>query len=350
MIRLVRIVRNVEFTQLFDTFFITAISTILLIRFYLKLTGYPAIGGSTLHFAHLLPGTLLMVAAILMLLAAVNRGARGFAAFLAGLGFGLSWDELGKFITKDNDYFFHATPGLIYITFIVLYLIVRYSAQRRYSQDDYMANVLDLLKDASIKDLDQREYDHAKELLAHVSPHHILYGPTRTMLESVKPNPTRQPSLLDKSVYLAKRPLQILSRQPVFPRLVIYVAAGYGLVSLFAAAFFLAGASLSDVRTINTFLQGDESDIIGGLSAFVSAVLVGAAIYMYRHKKARRAYKLFEQGLLVNIFIGQIVLFFKSQGVALIWLGATLFLLINLEILSRERAVRAVRHKPLPPA
>ena len=103
MAKYVRIVRNVEFAQLFDTFFVTAITTILVIRFYLKVTGYPQIGGSTLHISHLLPGTLFMLGAVLVLLAAVNRGARGFAAFLAGLGFGFVWDELGKFITKDNN-------------------------------------------------------------------------------------------------------------------------------------------------------------------------------------------------------------------------------------------------------
>jgi len=125
MIKLVRIVRNVEFAQLFDAFFISAISTILVIRFYLKITGYPQVGGGTLHIAHLLPGSLMMLAAVIILLGAVNRAARGFCAVLAGIGFGLVWDELGKFVTKDNDYFFHATPGLIYITFVALYLIVR---------------------------------------------------------------------------------------------------------------------------------------------------------------------------------------------------------------------------------
>src|SRR6266478_409270 len=99
MIRVVRLVRNVEFAQLFDTFFITAITTILIVRFYLKLTGYPQIGGSTLHISHLLPGSLLMLISILILLSAVNRAARGFAAVVAGVGFGLVLDELGKFIT-----------------------------------------------------------------------------------------------------------------------------------------------------------------------------------------------------------------------------------------------------------
>jgi hypothetical protein len=340
MIRLVRIVRNVEFTQLFDTFFITAITTILVIRFYLKVTGYPQIGGSTLHISHLLPGTLLMLAAVLVLLAAVNRGARGFAAFLAGLGFGFAWDELGKFITKNNNYFFHATPGLIYITFVVLYLVVRYASQRKFTENDYMANVLDLLKDAAIKDLDTREYEHAKQLLSHVSPSHTLYRPTKAMLESVKPSPMRQPSLLDKFIAAVKWPLLALRRQTFFPRLVLVVALTYGFVSLAAAAFFFAGATLPDSRHVITLLRGDESDIAGAIAALISGLCSIAAAYRYFSGNIHRAYRLFEQALLVNIFFGQVILFFKSQGVAIAWLAVTLLLLINLELLSAEKPSR----------
>src|SRR4051812_16682992 len=109
--RIVRLVRNVEFSRLFDSFFITAVSTVLIVRFYLEVTGYPQFGNSTLHISHLLPGTILMLAAILIMLAAVNRAVRDFAAVLAGIGFGLSWDELGKFITQTNNYFFKPTLG-----------------------------------------------------------------------------------------------------------------------------------------------------------------------------------------------------------------------------------------------
>ncbi len=337
MIRLVRIIRNVEFVQLFDTFFITAISTILVVRFYLKITGYPQIGGSTLHISHLLPGTLLMLAAVMVLLSAVNRAARNFAAVAAGLGFGLAWDELGKFITKDNNYFFHATPGLIYLTFVILYLAVRYSAQRRFTQEEYLANFLDLIKDAAIKDLDKREYEHAKELLSHVSKDNVLYGSAREMLDKVKPNPDREPSMLDKAINEVKKPLINLSRRYFFPRLIIGIAIVYGVASLAAAVFFFAGATLPDNYQVSTILKGDESDIVGGLSALVSALFAIAATYKYMGGKQHRAFKLFEQGLLVNIFIGQIILFFKSQDIAVAWLAITLFLLINLEMLSAEK-------------
>lgn len=94
------------------------------------------------------------------------------------------------------------------------------------------------------------------------------------------------------------------------------------------------------------FLQGDESDLIGGLAALASATLAAAGSYWYFADRVRRAYRLFEQGLLVNIFIGQVVLFFKSQTVALIWLAITLLLLINLELLASERAVKPTLKKP----
>lgn len=337
MPRLVRIVRNVEFVQLFDSFFITAITTILVVRFYLKVTGYPQIGSSTLHISHLLPGTLLMLIAVIVLLSAVNRAARGFAAITAGLGFGLAWDELGKFVTKNNNYFFHATPGLIYLTFVILYLIVRYSAQRRFTQEEYLANLLDLIKDAAIKDLDQREYLHAKQLLAQVSKENPLYGLAKEMLEKVKPTAARQPSVLDKAINEIKKPLMKLSRKYFFSKIVVGVAVVYGFASLAAALFFFAGATLPDNYQVNTILQGDESDIIGGLSALISALLAAAATYKYLNGHSRRAFKLFEQSLLVNIFIGQVVLFFKSQEIAIFWLAVTLFLLINLKMLAAEK-------------
>jgi hypothetical protein len=92
--KLVRVVRNVEFSRLFDSFFISAVATILLVRFYLIVTGFPQIGGSTLHISHLLPGTLLLLAAVIVMLAAVNRAARDFAAIIAGIGSGFNLSNI----------------------------------------------------------------------------------------------------------------------------------------------------------------------------------------------------------------------------------------------------------------
>lgn len=335
MARLVRVVRNVEFNRLFDAFFVSAITTILAIRFYLSLTGYPQIGGSTLHISHLLPGSLLLLAAFLVLLAAVNRAARNFSAIVGGIGFGLMWDELGKFITKDNDYFFRATPGLIYVSFIALYLIVRRLGQRRLTADDYMANVLDLVKDSAVKDLDEREYEHALALMKHVPANHTMYQPVMHLLENLKPNINTDKSWADRLVDVSLRPLHRIASWRYFPGFVILVALLYGLTCLLSAAFFFVGA-FGD-RLDLSILRGDESDFIGGVSTLASATLVGVGLSFYIRRRARRAHRFFEQALLINILVGQVVLFFKNASVAIAWLAVTLFLLINMEILEAER-------------
>jgi hypothetical protein len=345
-LRIVRVVRNVEFGRLFDSFFISAISTILLVRFYLKITGYPQIGGSTLHISHLLPGTLLLLAAIIIMLAAVNRAVRDFAAVIAGIGFGLSWDELGKFITQNNNYFFKPTLGLIYLTFVLLYLLARYAGTKRLTQDDYIANAIDIIKEAAIKDLDTWEYEHAKELMLHVSPNHVLYAPTMDMLKKAKPTNKREPLLVDRVVAAVMKPMHLLSERHYFTQLVIFVAITYGAVSFFVAAFFFYGAF--SARDTLAILKGDESDLVGALTALITVIFMSLGSYYYWIDKHQKAFGLFEAGLLIEIFVGQVILFFKSPNVAIIGLFITLVLLSAVKLLSVEEMHKHVRAKKLP--
>jgi hypothetical protein len=345
--RIVRVVRNVEFGRLFDAFFVSAVSTILVVRFYLIITGYPQIGNSTLHISHLLPGTILMLTAIIVMLAAVNRAARDFGAVVAGVGFGLSWDELGKFITQNNNYFFKPTLGLIYLTFVLLYLLARFAGQRRLTQDDYIANAIDLIKEAAIKDLDSWEYERAKELMLHVSPNHILYQPTMDMLKKVKPTNKRKPFLIDKIISAVMKPIHLLSEWRHFTKMVIFVAITYGIVNIFVTLFYLYGALIEENINLN-ILKGDESDLAGALSAFITVILLSWGAYYYLKGRHKRAYELFESGLLIEIFVGQVILFFKSPRIAIAGLFITLFLLVNIKLLSVDEMRQKMRHKTLP--
>lgn len=103
-------------------------ATVILIRLFLELTGYPQVGSSELHIAHLLWGGLLLFVASLMLLLFANRWMYSAGALLAGVGIGLFIDEVGKFITQNNDYFFPAAAPIIYAFFlltVLLYLRMR---------------------------------------------------------------------------------------------------------------------------------------------------------------------------------------------------------------------------------
>ena len=109
--------RSVDVAQRLDTFLVCAIGAVLGNRFFLILTGYPQLGNGTLHISHAIWGALMMAVAIIFAISFLAPNNRTFIAFIGGCGFGWFIDELGKFITRDVNYFFQPTIALIYIVF-----------------------------------------------------------------------------------------------------------------------------------------------------------------------------------------------------------------------------------------
>jgi hypothetical protein len=102
--------------------------SVIVTRQFLSMTGYPQIGNSVLHIAHALWGGLLLLVAVLLPLLLANGWSFALSALLSGLGVGLFIDEVGKFITQTNDYFFPPAAPVIYAFFlllVLLYLFVR---------------------------------------------------------------------------------------------------------------------------------------------------------------------------------------------------------------------------------
>jgi len=133
-------------------------ATVIITRVFLEVTGYPQIGNSVLHIAHALWGGLLLFVAALLPLALANRWSLRASALLGGVGIGLFIDEVGKFITQANDYFFPPALSIIYGFFLLTVLV--YLHFRRPGQPDArsaMYHVLDGLQDALDGDLDAAE-------------------------------------------------------------------------------------------------------------------------------------------------------------------------------------------------
>jgi len=92
-------------------------------RLFLNLTGFPKIGGGELHFAHVLWGGLILFLAVLILLIFANRSVFYISSAAAGIGMGLFIDEIGKFITSTNDYFYPPAAPVIYVFFLLIVLV-----------------------------------------------------------------------------------------------------------------------------------------------------------------------------------------------------------------------------------
>ena len=143
---------------------ITALSiTVMVTRVYLELTGYPQVGDSTYHVAHVLWGGLLLFIAVALPLSIVNRYALWTSAILGGIGAGLFIDEVGKFITQSNDYFFPLAFPIIY-GFILVCVWLYWRIRRHQPRDTrtLLYHALEDMKQVLDNDLDPFEH---RELL-----------------------------------------------------------------------------------------------------------------------------------------------------------------------------------------
>jgi hypothetical protein len=127
--------RDAERGEYYELLIVSSVATVVTVRIGLQISGYPKIGGGSLHIAHLLWGGLLMLAAALVMLTYLNRPMMRLGAVLAGIGFGLFVDEVGKFVTANNDYFFKPALSLVYVCFVLLFLLTR-SGRRIRKLDD----------------------------------------------------------------------------------------------------------------------------------------------------------------------------------------------------------------------
>ncbi|MCX5043848.1 hypothetical protein OG921_11795 [Aldersonia sp. NBC_00410] len=148
------ITRNVIGSSLAESFMIIAIATILLTRLYLEITGYPQVGGGTLHIAHALYGGAMMMLALLIGWLALGFGARILSVVLGGIGFGLFLDEVGKFVTKDNDYFFGPSAEIMYVLVLVVLVGSRIlRTVRPPSAREYLASAMGIAADGVARGL-----------------------------------------------------------------------------------------------------------------------------------------------------------------------------------------------------
>lgn len=161
-------------------------ASVALTRLFLLLTGYPQIGNQTLHVSHLLWGGLLLFIAALLMMMYANNSVFAVGGLLTGIGIGLFIDEVGKFITRTNDYFYPAAAPIVYA--VLLLVVLLYVEFRRTSAPDArkaMYQALERLQEFVDRDLAPSELEGLKadlERAAGEEGREDLRLPCRTLL------------------------------------------------------------------------------------------------------------------------------------------------------------------------
>ncbi len=264
------LVRDSDAGDMLELLLVISVATILINRAFLALTGYPQIAFGSFHIAHMLWGGLLMLVSLIMVFYYWNPSIRRLAALISGIGFGLFIDELGKFITQDNDYFFKPTIAIIYIIFIAMYLIFRRMVG-----------------------------------LHPLTPYEIKVNQViRNELES-----SSESRLLKGYDYLRSKYRAFLNRILTMP----WVIPGMMIFFVFT--------SLVQFAAILGWINPDwvPMENVSGISltgAGISSILVLIGLLMLKSSR-RKAVHWFKLAVLVNIFVTQVFLFYQSQLTAL---------------------------------
>jgi hypothetical protein len=343
--------RNANLAALHLTFFVTAIATELCIRTQLYLTHYPQLGGHGLHIAHLLWGGLFMLTALAILLSLLGSRPRQVAALVGGVGFGFFIDELGKFITADNNYFFKPAAGLIYLIFIGLYLGSRaYQRHRGLNEAEKVRNAIELIGEATRGPFKLEYRDQALALLADVPASHPLRDPLIALAGNIDTAPNPDPPWYRRFADTVAAAYERWSERDWFHGLVLAVFVLWALASILT----IVGLVLASGFAGDAARAGFQEDSVGHLNFLNWATLVSTAVStvfvvigLARLLRGERldAYLWLTRALLVSIFVTRVFTFVESQFGAVFGLAVDVLLLISIQLMAAQE-----RRRQLAPA
>ena len=325
-------VRNLEVDNLLESFFISAVGAMLTLRFLLFILNYPQLGGRSLHIAHMFWGGLLMLLAQVILFSFITKPAQKTAAIVGGVGFGIFIDEIGKFITRDNNYFFQPTIALIYVVFVLLFFAFRKLGETRFvNETEYLINALEISKEAILNDLDRNEKEKALSFLKESGQHDNL---TRAFMEMFA-----QEKLADMKSNLVTKAVRRLQN------FYLGIARNNWFIKELTVFFILQSLFLitNAVLVGKSFLLPTLASIslpqkLEILSSTIAASFVIVGVLKLRRKRLV-AYYDFKKSLLVSILLTQVFAFYDLQLVALSELVFNIALLIAINhIISLEKA------------
>jgi hypothetical protein len=307
-----RVRRSLDLTRDLTTLFICAVATVLLTRSFLALAGYPQVGGKKFHIAHVLYGGLLLLTACIVLLAFLNPVVKVVAAVLGGIGFGLFIDEVGKFVTKDVNYFYRPAIAIIYVCFVGLFGVIRWLGKRRFSASEALLIGIDVLKQDAVGSLTEERRAHVLALMDSTGAHGALADGIRGLLDAA-PVTRDSPSLFARLAVRARDLWAALSAHRLFRELIFALLGAGALVSGGELGWLLRngldGLPFSQKAFALSTVAADALLLVGALR-LRSSVL--SALHWYEH------------AVLLEITVSQVFLYTSEQLAASLNLAALL--------------------------
>lgn len=312
-------IRELRGSSLVELMLVCAVITILATRAYLALTGYPQVGGATLHIAHMLWGGLLMLISALVLFQAADRVWKPTIAIIFGIGFGLFIDEVGKFVTRDNDYFFQPAVAIMYVIFLLIFFSTRFiEVIDKRQPEEYLYFATEILARSFVGTISETERILALKNIEQSGIASPEVTALRYSLERIDTSHDDDSKAWQTWDGLWEKCLAFLASQQ-FQRIMFSIIILHALSYVAVVAFFRD----------QTFPQTFTEWLNAAWQTAAALVQIAGFIAWFRRKRLL-ALKLFYYAMLIMLFIGQIFIFASSQFYGLIELTINVAILVGL--------------------
>lgn len=325
---------NLEAGDHLENFLVSSVFSVVGLRVFLALTGYPQLGGVGVHISHMLWGGFLMMLAIVILLSFLSKEAKYISSIIGGLGFGVFIDELGKFVTSDNNYFFRPTVAMIYIVFILFFFGIR--AIEKYlkaSEKDYTINALETIKEVVLFDLDENERERALAYLLKSNQKDPVVKGLERLLRSAK-------TVKSDDIYLSTRVKRLLNEK--YLDFFIRRKKNARVISAVFISVAIIGLIAIPISNFHPEMSFWDWGLIS--SSGVTGLLVLMGLRYQKTKGNLFTYNKYKQGVLVTIFLRQFFQFYKQQLSALTGLAINIVFLVALQYLISQEMLLKKKH------
>jgi hypothetical protein len=250
-------------------------------------------------------GGLFMITGAILLLTYYGEKIREISAIITGIGWGLFIDEIGKYLTKDNNYWFQPAIIFIYISFVCLFLIYRYFDKQKNKNKKTLCSVIDQLEEMAEENKRGKFW---KDLL------------TKTGYYSYN------------KIFKRKFILTILS-----------VFAGVWAFERIREIWVIL-ANPQRIETIKNFYHNygflTRADIYMVILKIIFdtivAILFLTGLLRIASKRRIIGLKFFQWGLIINIFLSSVIKLYFEQFSEVFVLGPSILLLMALNRLKKE--------------
>jgi len=293
--------------------------SVTLTRIFLNITGFPKLGSGNLHIAHVLWGGLFLYIAAVLPLQFANRWVYSLSAVFTGFGMGLFMDEVGKFITSNNDYFYPPAAPIIYSFFIIASILYLQAKKNNVITDKAaLFHAFDMMEEVLEHELDQEERTELITSLINIrdnsddSQYRHLADELLHFVESEKVTTIDRRYFFTDHIYFKfiQFRKKYFSRRNIYVLIILSTLILSGYLFIYPFRFFWSISSIEAINdVIKPYIQSQLITPASGLDWLTARVILEAMI-----------------GLI--LLVSSILLIFKKEtlGISLAYLGMILLI------------------------